>query len=41
MEKTLGIIKPDTVKKRVITRILQKIEDEGFTIPNLKILCLS
>jgi nucleoside-diphosphate kinase len=40
-EKTLAIIKPDAVKKRVIGRIIQRIEDEGFNILGLKMLKLS
>ena len=34
-EKTLAIIKPDAVKKNVIGKIIQRIEDEGFTIHEL------
>ena len=41
MEKTLAIIKPDAVKKRVIGQIIQRIEEEGFTITGLKMLRLS
>ena len=40
-EKTLAIIKPDAVKKRVIGRIIQRIGDEGFNILGLKMLKLS
>jgi nucleoside-diphosphate kinase len=40
-EQTLAIIKPDAVKKRVIGKIIQRIEDEGFTIQNMKLLNLS
>jgi len=40
-EKTLAIIKPDAVKKRVIGRIMQRIEDEGFNILGLKMVQLS
>jgi nucleoside-diphosphate kinase len=36
MEKTLAIIKPDAVKKKVIGKILQRIEEEGFEISGLK-----
>ena len=32
MERTLAIIKPDAVKRRVSGRILQRIEEAGFTI---------
>lgn len=40
-EKTLAIIKPDAVKKRVVGKIIQRIEDEGFEILGLKMLRLS
>ncbi|MBP6909292.1 MAG: nucleoside-diphosphate kinase [Candidatus Saccharicenans sp.] len=40
-EKTLAIIKPDAVKKRVVGRIIQRIEDEGFNILGLKMVKLS
>lgn len=41
VERTLAIIKPDAVKKRVIGRIIQRIEDEGFEILGIKMLLLS
>jgi nucleoside-diphosphate kinase len=41
MEKTLAIIKPDAVKKKVIGKIIQRIEDEGFEISRLKLLHLT
>lgn len=40
-EKTLAIIKPDAIKKRVVGKIIQRIEDEGFEILGLKMLRLS
>jgi nucleoside-diphosphate kinase len=40
-EKTLAIIKPDAVKKRVIGKIIQRIEDEGFEIIKMKLLHLT
>ena len=40
-EKTLAIIKPDAVKKRVIGKIIQRIEDEGFTIIRMRMAHLS
>lgn len=40
-EKTLAIIKPDAVRKRVVGKIIQRIEDEGFEILGLKMLHLS
>ena len=41
VEKTLAIIKPDAVKKKVIGRIIQTIEDEGFKISGMKLLSLT
>jgi nucleoside-diphosphate kinase len=41
VEKTLAIIKPDAVKKRVVGKIIQRIEDEGFNIAGLKQLHLT
>jgi nucleoside-diphosphate kinase len=41
VEKTLAIIKPDAVKKKIIGPIIQKIEDEGFNILALKMLHLT
>lgn len=41
IEKTLAIIKPDAVKKKVIGKILQRIEEEEFKISGLKMLHLA
>lgn len=41
MERTLCIIKPDAVKKKVYGSILQKILDSGFEIMGIKYLYLS
>lgn len=41
IEKTLAIIKPDAVKKKVVGKIIQRIEEEGFKISNLKMLHLT
>lgn len=41
VEKTLGIIKPDATKKKIIGKIIQRIEEEGFTISGLKMLHLT
>lgn len=35
-EKTLAIIKPDAVKKKVAGKIIQRIEEEGFDISGMK-----
>ena len=40
-EQTLAIIKPDAVKKKVVGKIIQRIEDEGFDIKALKMLHLT
>lgn len=40
-EKTLAIIKPDAVRKRVIGKIIQRIEDEGFEILEMKMVHLT
>ena len=40
-ERTLAIIKPDAVKKKLIGKIVQKIEEEGFEIAAMKLLHLS
>ena len=37
-EKTLAIIKPDAVKKKVVGKIIQRIEDEGFEIRSMRML---
>lgn len=41
MEQTLAIIKPDAVKKKIIGRIIQRIEDEGFRIREMKLMRLT
>lgn len=41
VEQTLAIIKPDATKKKVIGKIIQRIEEEGFTISRLKMLHLT
>ena len=40
-QRTLAIIKPDATKKRLVGRILQRIEDEGFAVTDMKMLHLS
>lgn len=40
-EETLAIIKPDAVKKNIIGKIIQRIEDEGFKISAMKMLHLT
>ncbi len=41
IEKTLAIIKPDAIKKKVMGKILQRIEEEGFIISGLRMLHLT
>jgi nucleoside-diphosphate kinase len=41
VEKTLTIIKPDAVKKKLVGKIIQRIEDEEFKISGLKMLHLT
>jgi nucleoside-diphosphate kinase len=40
-ERTLAIIKPDAVQKRLIGRIIQRIEDAGFQIRAMRRVHLS
>jgi nucleoside-diphosphate kinase len=41
MEKTLAIIKPDAVKKKLTGTIIKRIEEEGFDILELKMTRLN
>lgn len=41
MERTFAIIKPDAVRARYTGRILQRIEDAGFTIRAMQMRSLS
>jgi len=41
MEKTLAIIKPDSVKKNVIGKIINRIEEEGFHIAEMRLVHLN
>jgi nucleoside-diphosphate kinase len=41
MERTLAIIKPDAVATGKAGRILQRIEDAGFTVRSLRLVRLS
>jgi nucleoside-diphosphate kinase len=41
MERTLAIIKPDAVAARNVGRIIQRIEDGGFTIRAMRLVTLS
>jgi nucleoside-diphosphate kinase len=41
MERTLAIIKPDAVKKKLTGSIIQRMEEEGFEIIELKMTRLN
>ena len=41
MERTFAIIKPDAVKKRVVGRILAKIEEAEFTVCGMRMIHMS
>jgi nucleoside-diphosphate kinase len=41
MERTLAIIKPDAVAARTVGRIIQRIEDSGFTIRAMHLVHLT
>lgn len=41
MERTLAIIKPDAIRKKVAGRILARIEEAGFAIRAMQMLNLS
>ncbi len=41
MERTLAIMKPDCVQKKIIGKVIDKILDDGFNILGLKMIRLS
>ncbi|MFH0980173.1 MAG: nucleoside-diphosphate kinase [Planctomycetota bacterium] len=41
MERTLMILKPDCVQRRLIGRTLQRFEDKGLTIVGMKMIRIS
>jgi nucleoside-diphosphate kinase len=41
MQRTLAIIKPDAVQRNLTGKILARLEEEGFLILGLKMVCLS
>ena len=41
MERTLIILKPDAVQRRLAGRILQRFEDKGLTVVGMKLLHIS
>ena len=40
-EKTFVMLKPDAVKRKLVGRIIQRFEDKGFDIVNMKMLTIS
>jgi nucleoside-diphosphate kinase len=40
MEQTLAILKPDCVRKKIIGKVLARIEDNGFKVIGLKMIRL-
>lgn len=41
MERTLIILKPDTIQRRLTGRILQRFEDKGLVLSAMKLMCIS
>ena len=41
MDRTLAIIKPDATKKRIVGKIVQRIEEEGFAIVEMRMARLT
>jgi nucleoside-diphosphate kinase len=41
MERTFAIIKPDAVRRHLIGRILQRIENDGFAIKAMRLMHLT
>ncbi len=41
MERTLIILKPDCIHRRLIGRIIQRFEDKGLTIAGMKLMQIS
>jgi len=41
IERTLAIIKPDAVKKRIVGKLLDRIEEEGFQIIEMRMVRLT
>lgn len=41
MEKTLILLKPDAVKRRLIGRILSRFEDKGLRVAGMKLMQIS
>ena len=41
MQKTLVLLKPDTIQRGIIGRIISRFEDKGMTVSGVKMLYLS
>ncbi len=41
MEKTLVILKPDAIQRRLIGKILTRFEEKGLQVVGLKLVCMS
>jgi nucleoside-diphosphate kinase len=41
MERTLGILKPDCLKRKLMGKVITKLEEEGFVIIEGRIISLS
>lgn len=41
MDRTLAIIKPDATKKRIVGKIISRIEEEGFAVARMKLVHLT
>jgi nucleoside-diphosphate kinase len=41
MERTFAIIKPDAVRRKLTGRILQRIEEDGFTVRAMRLVQMS
>ena len=41
MERTLIILKPDAIQRRLIGRIVQRFEDKGFAVGAMKLMRIS
>lgn len=40
MERTLIILKPDALQRRLVGRIVQRFEDKGLVIAAMKLMCI-
>ena len=40
-EKTFAMLKPDAVRRKLVGRIIQRFEDKGFDILDMKMLTIS